>query len=121
MDNKYTNLRKHTQTLIAKAIKLGVSLLVISFLITPSLFAQVSGSVYRDYNSDGFTIKEHTSLFEKLVELDKKDIRFSLSNSKVAMVEQYFQEGFQCQEVKARRAINSKNPESTTTEVIYYS
>jgi|TARA_B100001063_G_scaffold247349_1_gene292984 DNA adenine methylase len=74
-----------------------------------------------DYNSDGFTIKEHTSLFEKLVKLDKKYIRFSLSNSKVAMVKEYFHDGFQCQEVKARRAINSKNPESTTMEVIYYS
>ena len=44
-----------------------------------------------DYNSDGFTIKEHKSLFEKLIELKKKDIKFSLSNSKVPMLEEYFQ------------------------------
>lgn len=74
-----------------------------------------------DYNSDGFTIKEHKSLFEKLIELKKKDIKFSLSNSKVPMLEEYFQKDYQCEEVVARRAINSKNPEAKTKEVIYYS
>lgn len=73
------------------------------------------------YNSDGFTEKEHRSLFEKLIELKKKGIRFSLSNSKVPMVEEYFQKNYQCEEVVARRAINSKNPEAKTMEVIYYS
>ena len=73
-----------------------------------------------DYNSDGFTSKDHISLFKKLTELRKKHVKFSLSNSKVPMVEEYFQKNYQCQEVEARRAINSKNPESKTIEVIYY-
>ena len=40
-----------------------------------------------------------------------------LSNAKVDMVTNTFSD-YNIKDVKARRAINSKNPESTTTEVL---
>ena len=40
-----------------------------------------------------------------------------MSNSNVPLVTKTF-EGYEISKIKARRAINSKNPGSTTTEVI---
>ena len=48
------------------------------------------------------------------------DIHFVMSNAKVDLVTDYFKD-YNCVDITARRAINSKNPGSTTTEVIIYS
>ena len=42
-----------------------------------------------------------------------------MSNAKVELVTENFKD-YNCEDIKARRAINSKKPESTTTEVIIY-
>ena len=42
-----------------------------------------------------------------------------MSNAKVDLVIENFK-GYNCEDVVAKRAINSKNPGSVTTEVIIY-
>ena len=69
------------------------------------------------YNVDGFTLETHKLLFEEIKKLN--NIKFVLSNSKVELVVDNFKD-YKCEDIKARRAINSKNPGDTTTEVIIY-
>lgn len=67
------------------------------------------------YTKDGFNIDIHKKLFKMIKKL--KNIKFIMSNAKVNLVLKYFKD-YNYEEVIARRAINSKNPNSTTTEII---
>ena len=71
------------------------------------------------YTADGFDLETHKKLFNSINILHKKNVKFVMSNAKVELVLNSFQE-FNCEYVEARRAINSKKPGSTTTEVIIY-
>ena len=71
------------------------------------------------YVQDGFDEEMHKKLFENIKQLNQKNIKFLLSNSNTQMVREYFEE-FNIEEIVARRAINSKNPESTTIEVLIH-
>ena len=70
-----------------------------------------------DYNKDGFDKKNHEELFELVNELGRKNIKFALSNHKVELVLEKLN-GFNFEDIIARRAINSKNPGATAKEVI---
>ena len=61
----------------------------------------------------------HNTLFDEILKLDKKKVKFVLSNSSVELVLNKFKD-YNCETLIARRAINSKNPESTTNEVLIY-
>ena len=67
------------------------------------------------YVSDGFSLDMHITLFNTIKKL--KNIKFVMSNAKVELVTDAFKE-YNCVDVIARRAINSKKPGSKTTEVI---
>ena len=69
------------------------------------------------YTKGGFGIEKHKKLFSEIVKLNTKNIKFLMSNSKVSLVTEFFND-FNCTEILARRAINSKNPGSTAIEVI---
>ena len=69
------------------------------------------------YVADGFDLNMHNCLFDEILKLDKKKVKFLMSNSKVDLVLEKFKD-YNCQDITARRAINSKNPESTTIEVL---
>jgi DNA adenine methylase len=56
-------------------------------------------------------------LIKLILELDKDGIKFSLSNSNSEILKKCFK-NFNIKEIEARRAINSKNPESITTEIL---
>ncbi len=71
------------------------------------------------YTTDGFDLETHKKLFDEIVDLNKKKISFVLSNAKVDMVVNYFS-AFNIEEVVARRAIHSKNPNATALEVIIH-
>ena len=71
------------------------------------------------YVAGGFNLDLHNKLFDEIKELDKKKIKFAMSNAKVKLVTDAFKD-FNCQDIVARRAINSKNPGSKTMEVIIY-
>ena len=69
------------------------------------------------YVADGFNLDSHKLLFREIKKLG--NTKFVMSNAKVDLVTENFK-GYNCEDIIARRAINSKKPGSTTTEVIIY-
>lgn len=69
------------------------------------------------YTADGFNLESHNKLFYEVKKFD--NVQFVMSNAKVELVMETFKD-YKCEDVVARRAINSKKPGSTTTEVIIY-
>ena len=69
------------------------------------------------YTQDGFPLEKHKELFTQTLELKSKHISFALSNSCVELV---LKSLASCTivEIKAKRAIHSKNPGEKTKEVI---
>ena len=71
------------------------------------------------YTSDRFV--EHEELFKRIELLRKEGIHVVLSNAKVKMIIDFFSNGaWGCDEISARRSINSKDPSSKTTEILIY-
>jgi len=75
-------------------------------------------TAFVNYNEDGFNQEKHKNLFDLIKETEKnKKIKFMLSNNDVEYVKDNFInyniESFEC-----KRLINSKTPNSKTTEVI---
>ena len=80
-------------------------------------YAPETKTSFVGYTKDGFGVNDHEELFE----LTKNSgVDFVMSNANVNMVTNSFVD-YTIKELKARRAINSKNPESTTTEVLVQS
>ena len=71
------------------------------------------------YVANGFDIDMNRTLFAEIKKMAAINIKFLLSNAKVELVTEEFKE-FVCEDIVARRAINSKKPGSTTTEVLIY-
>ena len=78
-------------------------------------YAPENSKSFVGYNADGFNLETHKLLFNEIKKL--KNIKFVMSNAKVDIVTNSFKD-YNCHEILARRAINSKNPSSTTKEVI---
>ena len=87
------------------------------FIYLDPPYAPENSKSFVGYNVDGFGLETHKELFEEIKKMD--GIKFVMSNAKVDLVMDNFKHCY-CEEVIARRAINSKNPESVTTEVIIY-
>ena len=69
------------------------------------------------YVADGFNLETHLLLFNEIKKLGQ--IKFLMSNAKVELVIDNFK-SFKMEDIIVRRAINSKKPDSTTTEVMVY-
>jgi len=80
-------------------------------------YAPETDNSFVGYTSDGFNLEKHIELFNDIKEFNKKNIKFVMSNAKVDLVMENFNE-YNCENIIARRAINSRKPGSTTTEVI---
>ena len=80
-------------------------------------YAPENSKSFVGYVNSGFTLESHKLLFNEIKNL--KNIKFVMSNAKVDLVTDNFKE-YNCIDVIARRAINSKNPGASTTEVIIY-
>ena len=81
-------------------------------------YAPENSKSFVGYVADGFNQKTHQNLFERTKDLDKKNSKFIMSNAKVELVTESFQQPeYKIIDVTARRAINAKNPDATTTEV----
>lgn len=80
-------------------------------------YAPENSKSFVGYVADGFNLEKHKLLFGEIKKLKK--INFVISNAKVDLVMENFKD-YNCEDIIARRAINSKNPGSTTTEVIIY-
>lgn len=89
------------------------------FMYLDPPYAPETSNSFVGYTSDGFSLDTHKKLFESIKEAHFNKKLFIMSNAKVDLVQQYFN-GFKAQEISARRAINARNPESVTTEVIVY-
>lgn len=80
-------------------------------------YAPENSKSFVSYTNDGFDLATHKKLFDQIITIDTKQAKFMLSNAKVELVTDYF-EDFNCTNITARRAINSKKPGTTTMEVI---
>ena len=80
-------------------------------------YAPENSKSFVGYVADGFNLETHKLLFNEIKKLNKT--KFIMSNAKVDLVIDYFKE-YDYEDIIARRAINSKNPGSITTEVIIY-
>lgn len=80
-------------------------------------YAPENAKSFVGYVVDGFNLDMHKRLFGAIKQLDK--VKFVMSNAKVELVTDNFKD-YNCDDIIARRAINSKHPGSTTTEVIIY-
>lgn len=80
-------------------------------------YAPENTTSFVGYLKDGFNLETHKLLFNEIINLS--NIRFVMSNSDVKLVTNYFNE-YYCENIIAKRAINSKKPGSTTSEVIIY-
>lgn len=80
-------------------------------------YAPENSKSFDKYTKDGFTLEQHTELIKLCKTLKEKNVNFLLSNSYVPFILSNF-ETYNIQTLEARRAINSKNPESKTREVL---
>ena len=83
--------------------------------LDPPYFPENNTS-FTTYTRDGFSLKKHTSLFDLIKKLDCK---FVLSNSNTQFVRESFSM-YNSKEIKVRRTIHSKEPDSVATEIIVY-
>ena len=82
-------------------------------------YAPESDKSFVKYTSVGFDINDHTSLFSLCNTINNNKIKFLMSNADVKLVKDAFPTPvYTIQIISCRRAINSKNPESKTTEVL---
>lgn len=82
-------------------------------------YAPEQDNSFVGYTVCGFNNEQHALLFNEIKQIDTRGGKFMLSNAKVPLVMSNFSD-FNYEEIVARRAINSKNPEATTNEVVIY-
>lgn len=89
------------------------------FIYLDPPYYPINSTSFTSYSGVGFDEKCHKRLFRILRNLRKKSIYFILSNSWTDFVLQNFDENrFIIKKIECKRRINSKNPESTVSEVI---
>ena len=82
-------------------------------------YAPETTTSFVGYTENGFNIEKHNSLFKLIHKLTEKNKKMMLSNSDVSLVRENFtNEKYKITSILCKRAINSKNPESKTKEVI---
>lgn len=84
------------------------------FMYLDPPYAPETKTSFVGYTKDGFGMKDHEELFEMT---KSSGAHFVMSNAGVDLVRDAFSD-YTVTDIKARRAINSKNPASNTTEVI---
>ena len=126
---------KKTPTIITKAYLDEISILIKDVEFIESSFTDSIKKVKKDdfvyldppyapendtsfvgYVASGFSLQLHETLFKQIKKMKNK---FVMSNAKVDMILDEFKDYFM-EDIIARRAIHSKKPGSTTTEVIIY-
>jgi DNA adenine methylase len=98
-----------------QASLLGVGRADFIYLDPP--YAPETATSFVGYTSDGFALDMHQALFARLKNLSLT--KFLMSNADVPLVRDAFST-YQKKVVSARRAINSKKPESRTNELLVW-
>lgn len=84
-------------------------------------YAPENDKSFVGYVADGFNLDMHKALFSEIKKIGEKGAKFVMSNAKVDLVMETFKDyDSKCEDVVARRAINSKRPDSTAMEVLIY-
>jgi len=87
------------------------------FIYLDPPYAPENNKSFVGYNMGGFDLDTHKRLFNDIKKMS--GVKFVMSNAKVDLIIDNFKD-YNSEDIKARRAINSKNPGSTTTEIIIY-
>lgn len=82
-------------------------------------YAPETDKSFVSYTSSGFDLDNHKALFSACKDMTNRGVRWLMSNADVGMVQEAFvQPEYHMRTINCRRAINSKNPETTTQEVL---
>jgi DNA adenine methylase len=82
-------------------------------------YAPETSTSFVGYTADGFNLDTHSELFNLCKGMTEHKIKWVMSNADVNLVKNEFSSSnYTVQIVEARRAINSKRPESKTKEVL---
>jgi DNA adenine methylase len=82
-------------------------------------YAPETTTSFVGYTADGFDLDAHNTLFEMSRTMTTNGTNWVMSNASVSLVRDAFTDAaYTTKTVSARRAINSKNPEAKTDEVL---
>jgi DNA adenine methylase len=82
-------------------------------------YAPETGTSFVSYTSDGFNLEDHGRLFNLCAEMKAKNVRMVMSNADVQLVRDAFPSlAYTTKIISCRRAINSKEPDARTNEVL---
>jgi DNA adenine methylase len=82
-------------------------------------YAPETGTSFVSYTSDGFKLEDHGRLFKLCAEMKAKNVRMVISNADVQLVRDAFPSpAYTTKIISCRRAINSKEPDARTNEVL---
>jgi DNA adenine methylase len=82
-------------------------------------YAPINATSFVGYTADGFKGEDHALLFELCNQLTNSGAKLLMSNADVPLVKDAFPSTkYQTKIITTRRAINSKNPEEKTNEVL---
>ena len=82
-------------------------------------YAPENDKSFVSYTTDGFNLDNHKMLFKECREMKEKNVKMLMSNAHVTLVKESFpQPIYKTKIISCRRAINSKNPEAKTNEVL---
>tara|TARA_Y100000389_G_scaffold204949_2_gene261156 strand:+ start:2414 stop:3310 length:897 start_codon:yes stop_codon:yes gene_type:complete len=87
------------------------------FIYVDPPYVPITKTSFVNYASGGFGENEHDRLFHILQNLNTHNIKFLMSNSNCEKVANAFLD-YNISEIECRRAINSKKPDSTTSELL---
>ena len=89
----------------------------IDFVYLDPPYAPISTTSFVGYTKGGFSLEMHQDLFKLIKRLDKKSVKWLMSNAKTELVKNAFIE-YTCEEIVARRAIHCKKPGTKVMEVM---
>lgn len=82
-------------------------------------YAPESETSFVSYTSEGFNLDNHKALFKLCGDMHTKGVKFLMSNSSVKLVTDAFPAPtYTTKSIVCKRAINSKNPDAKTNEVL---
>ncbi len=82
-------------------------------------YAPENDTSFVSYTSDGFNLDNHKMLFKLCADMKAKHVKMLMSNAEVKLVIDAFPSpAYSTKIISCRRAINSKEPESRTNEVL---